>query len=553
MNQLKLEKKEIKFILLISFIAILIIALPFAYGQLIKGNNNFFSGLNFLSPHDGYVYYSYIEQAKQGNILFDDLFSGEITPTFTFNPFWLTLGLFAKFFYLPSAWAIFLFKIIFIPLFIFVIYKFLRYFLPDDLKKYTGWCSVYALFASGLGYYFLKFSLFFEAKSQIVEKYGVLPLDLWNQESNNFLTLLGFPHIMASIVLLLLTFYFFFRSLEQKKIKFSIYAGFFALLLASFHPFHIVTIYFINLIYILYLLITKRNNIKILLNYFLLVLLSFPAVAYYLYLLAFNWQIQIKNLQNLLFSPALIISMVGFGFILITAIAGLILVWSEKINNKMAFLTIWLISSFILIYSPLTFQRRLTEGLIFPLIIFSFIFLVLAYGYLKNKIGSSLLYRAIFFVIFLTLFILPNFFIYYENFLFLNYFRFSDADEVAIFLDQDTTPAVNWYKNQATSSDLVLTSFYSGNYLAGLAGKKVYLGHKIETIYYFEKKELVDWFFKENQEDLAKQEFLRNKHIGYIYYSEAEKKLGDFSPSQKDYLKQVFSNNEVTIYKVNLD
>ncbi len=553
MNNFKLTKKEIKIILLLSLICIIIISLPFAYGQLIKGEGNFFSGFNFLSPHDGYVYYSYIEQIKQGHILIDDLSSGENYPALMFNPFWLLLGFFAEIFSLSSVWAIFLFKIIFIPIFILVIYKFLKYFLPEDLKKYANWCSVYALFVSGFGYYFIKISLLFATKSQLVNNYGVLPLDLWNQETNNFLALLGFPHIMASIVLLLLIFYYFFISIERNNKKLAVLAGFFTLLLASFHPYHIVTIYFISLVYLVFLIIIQKSNVKFLINYFLLVFVSAPSVIYYLLLITLNWQFQMKNLQNLLFSPSLLISVVSFGFVLIAAFLGLIASWSKKNDNKTIFLTIWIISGFILIYSPLTFQRRLNEGLIFPLIIFSFIFLAKIYKLLKAKITINFILQPVFYTILFILFILPNLFIYYENFLFLNYFRFDEGDEVAIFLDQETIAAVDWYKNDALYSDLILTSLYSGNYLAGLAGKKVYLAHEIETINYSSKKELVNWFFEKNNEDELKKEFLRNNYISYLYYSEQEKKLGDFQPSQKDYLQPVFENSEVQIYQVNLN
>ena len=34
------------------------------------------------------------------------------------------------------------------------------------------------------------------------------------------------------------------------------------------------------------------------------------------------------------------------------------------------------------------------------------------------------------------------------------------------------------------------------------------------------------------------------------FYSGNEKELGDFNPSQKDYLEQVFTNEEVQIYEV---
>ena len=46
------------------------------------------------------------------------------------------------------------------------------------------------------------------------------------------------------------------------------------------------------------------------------------------------------------------------------------------------------------------------------------------------------------------------------------------------------------------------------------------------------------------------KEFLKNSRIDYIFYSNLEQKIGTFNPDEKEYLKKVYDNGKVQIYKV---
>ena len=39
-------------------------------------------------------------------------------------------------------------------------------------------------------------------------------------------------------------------------------------------------------------------------------------------------------------------------------------------------------------------------------------------------------------------------------------------------------------------------------------------------------------------------------NIKYIFYSDLEKKLGEWTPDNKNYIKEVFDNQKVKIYKI---
>src|SRR3989338_8065967 len=77
-------------------VAILAFA-PIIAGALMTPKASVFTGQQFANYTDTMVYYSNIEQVKDGHFLFKNLFSGEQpSPRFIFDPFWFSVGLLAK-------------------------------------------------------------------------------------------------------------------------------------------------------------------------------------------------------------------------------------------------------------------------------------------------------------------------------------------------------------------------------------------------------------------------------------------------------------------------
>ncbi len=540
----KLTKKEIRFILLVSLILIIITCLPYLYGYLIKGDL-FYVGSYVFSSGDNPVYFSFIEQIKQGNFLLDNLFTNETEQIKLFNPFWLIIGLIAKIFKFSTFFAYQLFRIILIPIFLFVLYKFISFFLSDYSLLRKKLCFLYSLFASGLGI----FSVLLSGEMSY-SNYHNLSMDLWVPEASNFLILSYSPHFIASIILIILTFYFFFRAVEEKNLKLGLGAGMSALLLFSFHPFFVPTIYSITFIYLIFLfLINKKIEFKAVLNYLVLVVVSLPAVFYYFYVVLIDSFLQIKAWQNICLTPGGMIFFISYGFGLFFAVFAIgYLIKRKKMSNKNLFLIIWFCVSIILIYAPFNFQRRLTEGFQIPLTILAFIGLVISYDFLKikSKLFKNLNLWGIL-PVFILLFCFSNVIVYFWNFKFLN------LKLEPIYMQKEIKQALDWYKDKTGFEETILAGRINANLLPGIIGRRVYLGHWVETINYTDKMIKLNHFFKDNQDDLAKKEFLKENKIDYMLYSEEEKKMGDYDPSAKDYLKEVYKNEKVSIYKVSLD
>jgi uncharacterized membrane protein len=77
----------------------------------------------------------------------------------------------------------------------------------------------------------------------------------------------------------------------------------------------------------------------------------------------------------------------------------------------------------------------------------------------------------------------------------------------------------------------------------------VFLGHGPETAYSDTKRTLLARFFTSNVEAFRRQ-LLQEYAITYLYYGPAERALADFQPDGSPYLKEVYNNGTVQIYRV---
>jgi hypothetical protein len=89
---------------------------------------------------------------------------------------------------------------------------------------------------------------------------------------------------------------------------------------------------------------------------------------------------------------------------------------------------------------------------------------------------------------------------------------------------QSVKAAADWLAEHETADDLVLSATVTANYLAGRAPGRVYVGHQVATLAYFDKVERMGWFFAGplDEERLA---FLRANGVRYVVYGPYERHL----------------------------
>src|SRR3989338_8052718 len=123
-----ISRSEWRFAGVLVLVMIVLAGLPYLYAWLTAPANTVYDGLHALSPGDVPVYYSYINQVKQGQFFLKDLFTSEPQDLGTFNVWWAGVGLLAKFFNLSVIVAFQLARILLIPVFMVVAYLFISYF-----------------------------------------------------------------------------------------------------------------------------------------------------------------------------------------------------------------------------------------------------------------------------------------------------------------------------------------------------------------------------------------------------------------------------------------
>lgn len=569
MQKLNISKKEWRFVFLLILIIVIITTLPYLYAHLGATKNKIYNGMHILTPGDIYVYFSYLEQTAQGNYLFKNLFTSEITMP-VFNIFWLAVGLFGKILNLNRIITFQLARIFLIPFCIISLYFLISYFFNSkQLRKIT---LAVLIFSSGFG---ALASLFLPSyiSNQTLFYW---PMDLWTPEYNLFLTLYYSPHLIASLTLIILIFLFFLKAIEENRYKYSILAGICGLILIQFHPFHLPTIILVPAFYVLAKLALKKialkgverqmgcstpnhstpnhkincRDIKHLSIFYAIIT---PSVLYYVWLMTFDWATNLKAFQNICYTPRFFTVLISYGGLIVFGFIGILLSLKYFINkkysisgNKLLFLIIWAITQFTLIFMPFRFQRRLTEGLQIPLVFLT----IIAVAYLKEKLKNSplniFLNKFSLIIIFIFGFTLSNCFVLKTD---IEYF----AEKNKLFyFDKKQIESYEFLKNEISDEDVILSGIINGNAIPGVAGKKVYFGHaNVETLYYDLKLAYLKWFFKDNANDEKKINFLRQNNIKYIYYSQCEKELGNFQPAEKNYLEQIYSNEFAVIYKVN--
>ncbi len=539
-----ITKKEWHYVILLSVLVILITTLPYLYAHLNAPEGYFYNGIHSIASSDTNVYFSYINQIKAGNFLIKDYFTSE-EQIGVLNLFWLKVGLFAGLFDLSPVLAFQIFRIILIPLFVLIAYLFISYFFKNKILRQIT--LLFFLFSSGMGVYTAEIINKihpYDANSLIYK----WPIDLWVAESNIFLTLYQTPHFILSLTLMLAVFLLVLIGFNNNKYLYSISAGLLCLYWFNWHPYYFPVVSLLLFFYLLFLSY-KDKKAYYWIHYLIIISLSCPFIIYHYFLIKTDFVIGIRAGQNITLSPPFIFTAIGFGFLLIFALAGIIILFKNRkvfTNDKYIFLLTWFIVGFFLIYSPIQFQRKLSMGLQVPMIFFSIIFLNYFFKITGNRfesIAKNKIISVFFFILLLT----PS-----TVFNLIRDIQYYKMQNTIFYMPKQYIGAVNWLDNNNAEDKAILCYQKNGCFIPAIANQEVYLGHGHETIFYNQKKELVTYYFTNKLEYVQEKQFLKNSSIGYIFTTSLERSNGLFVPEDKDYLEQVFVQDNIEIYKVNL-
>ncbi len=531
-------KSDWKFLGIIWVIVVVLTFLPVVFGYLTTPPDKVFLFRPNDNGGDFTVYYSYIEQVREGHFLFKNFFTSEAQPIPVFNPFWLSAGMFAKIFNLSAPFAIQILRFLFILPFLIITYYLLSFFLEDKFKRRI--CFIILTFASGLGG-------IFSFNSQNQHKF----MDLFVPEAFTFLTLYTEPHFILSLVLFICTIFLSIKAISSYKLKYSLLAGLFSLILFSFHPYHVYSVFLILFSFgVVEYFIKAKLNFNYIKHFIIVLLFSLPSILYQLWTIFTIPAVYQHLLQNITLTPSLYVVIISYGFLIPLAIIGLVLIIKNKERKELELMVVvWFVCQFFLLYLPVKTQIRLSEGLQFPIAILA------TYGifYLKDILVKNknlfdlVRYQKTAFYMFLIYLFFILFFVSSATILYTDVLLYSVKYKL-FYISKSEYESINWLKNTPKNS-IILSSYFNGNVIPAFALRQVFVGHSHETANFSIKEKETENFFKKYDSE-QRFTFLKDNNIDYLFFGLEEKSGTDFDPNQDSFLQKVYQNENVSIYKV---
>ena len=503
---------------------------PYVYGYITRPHDTTLSGIHHLVQGDVNTYLSMIEDAKAGKFLFINLFTAEDQPRILFNPLWLATGWVARLLQSSALFAFHLARLALIIALIFALDRLIR--LCVEGEKSRRIIMVILLFSSGFGVFFnpILFNL-----SDIIQH----PTDIWVPESNTFLTAMQSPHLLASLVLLILTLTFAMESILQKSIRKAWIAGGTGALLFLLHPFYVPTVFCVVAVWVVVLGLSRvRIPWKPLATWFIVIICSLPVLAYFYWMYHASFPIAMWSDGNILPSPYPSMYLIGYGLLTPFALYGAIRSFQKP---ALRLVTFWVIVTCLLLYAPIDFQRRLVEGLHVGISILAGVGAVDLYYRLKKRAWALGVTLVMMLAIFLPLTNL--------QLVFQDIYDFSHASGYPYFIPKADTDAFAWIKKNVPADEVIFSSFYTGNFLPAYTSHKVFIGHGPQTIFLPQKEFVTAAFFSHVVDDAWRKEFLSYWGIQYVFFGINEKGVGPYQPSSSSLFIPVYENKETVIFK----
>jgi hypothetical protein len=212
----------------------------------------------------------------------------------------------------------------------------------------------------------------------------------------------------------------------------------------------------------------------------------------------------------------------------------------------------WVVAGPVLAYLPVTVQRRLLEGIFVPLCLLAVMGLRLWWISLNRRFhrrGMCLSWRlAVFTVLALTL---PTTLILLRS----GVSAVQQGDPASHLFHTDAEiAALDWLNTHVPAGSVVLSDFYSGNYLPARADVRAFIGHSPETVCLdvlpgsactVSKRDLVDRLFAGQMSADERRSLFSGYGIRYIIFPQG--RADDGSPD----LSLIYDENDYHIYAVN--
>jgi len=422
---------------------------------------------------------------------------------------------------------------------------------------------------------------------------GIHPVDVgvnWQvqPEAVTFLSALLNPLFITSMGLICLTLGHALIALEQKRLRSAVGAGVLLLILGNIHSYDVFAIHATLGVWIIYGLLTRRYS-------FGQAALAYAAI-FFISAAAPLWSYWAANLDPSYVVKAMtptpsagfVNYLVGYGLLVVFGTIGAAEVFSgpggtagpdashAPVNGTTAplspgllrFAIFWAAANSVMLGLPVSFQRKLVEGLHMPIAILAGVGVVYLARLITNRAAAAgklqtVKERMALTVVAAIVICLPS------NTLLVSQCmeNVKTNNELLlhvlappVYLSADYANVASWLADHTTEDDVVLSSSLFGNHIPAAAPCKVYAGHWAETLDFVGKLRDVRRFYDaasnvDERLSLVATRILPN----YVIVGPYERLIGgSYGGSQDDadlldatagFLEPVFRSGDVTVLK----
>ena len=524
-----ISKKEWLYVAAWAIVMVAFSLLPHIVGYASAPEGKQYMMTGYPIYQDANTYFTWIRQAAEGNILFQIKYTHEPHVQAFFHPLFLVMGLLVRagvpleiVWYGTQALAV-----ITLVFMLYVFYS--RYFVAVRKRLFA---LVLSCVAGGFGFLMFAFRIWPAFKWR--------PVDVELPEATIGYSMM-WPAVFAfSIALMLAIFLLLISYQHDRRWRLLVTAGFLSLILALIHPYDSVIVAFVAALYLFITLGRKAFLPLVVVGAFIAV----PA-AYHVWLL--QDPVFAEHATFSMLSPSPIAYVVGFGFVLMLAILGIIeAMRTGHVRRASDWLLpiAWAVVLPVMLYFPISFQRRLVEGAIVTLVLFTVVGLERIWSIVKIALGGSTRLTAVFRWGLMTLSIVIMGLTTVTHVLYD--VRNVQSGSFPFYFTDGMVEAMEWLEDNTAREDVVLSTWGTGNFIPRVSGNTVFLGHGAQTVHAVDKHFLAEDFFSGRMTFDEQDALLSDNNISYIFVGPFERKGGLITLKAN----VVFENSDVSIYRV---
>lgn len=500
------------------------------------------------NPDDPSVHLSWIRQAADGHRLLVDPYTTEPQTARFFNLFMATLGGVVRVSGLSPV-TVYHGARLAAGVGLFVALYWLTAWLTPN-RRVRRLTVVLAATASGLGWAA-------PALNHVLHAVGLPLLDppdlsrnLCMPEAVTFLSVYLQPLFTTSLLLLVLAYGWFLTAERTGRTRYAVASGAAALALGNIHTYDLFPFALALFVWCVWVSVRRRPAWwRTWVHAVVVAVLSAPAGLYQYFVFRQNEVFREKALTVTATPPVRDLA-AAYGLLVPLALMGAWLVWRTR-RRETVLPGIWIAATVASVYLPVSFQRKMVEGLHLPLCFLAAAavgwLLPLTAKRLARKGGRSRrrLVRTGQAAVIVLLSLSNVGFVHLTMTLAMyNNRGFSATDTSRLvaaqppyFVSETDLAAIRWLEVHTANEEVVFSAPYLGCYIPWLSGNRVFAGHWAETLSFGPKLHLVTDFYTGRLSPQDAGGMLRANGVRYVLYGAFERALSGDRPPRYPFLR----------------